>query len=66
VNFKVTQCSPFKGKTILRRLEMKKKGIIVLLICSIVAPLMLAGVAEARQTFYINLTRDVYPQLNGT
>jgi hypothetical protein len=45
---------------------MKKKGIIVLLICSIVAPLMLAGVAEARQTFYINLTRDVYPQLDGT
>ena len=45
---------------------MKKKGIIVLLICTIIAPLMLAGVAEARQTFYINLTRDIYPQVEGT
>ena len=46
---------------------MKKKGIIVLLICTIVAPLMLAGVAEARQAFFNSIMRAaVYPQLEGT
>ena len=45
---------------------MKKKGLIVLLIGIVVAPLMLTAVAQARQTFYINLTRGVYPQLEGT
>jgi hypothetical protein len=44
---------------------MKKKGIVVLLIGLIVAPLMLTGVVEARQAMY-NRLMDVYPQLSGT
>lgn len=43
---------------------MKKKGIVVLLIGLVAAPLLFSGVADARQTFYINLARDLYPQLN--
>jgi hypothetical protein len=45
---------------------MKRKVIVVLLVALVAAPLLFAGVAEARQTFYNNLTRDVYPQLEGT
>jgi hypothetical protein len=43
---------------------MKRRSIVALLIALMVAPLLFTGVAEARQTFYINLARDVYPQLN--
>lgn len=45
---------------------MKNKGIVLLLIGALIVPLMTAGVAEARQTFRINLIRDVYPHLLGT
>jgi hypothetical protein len=46
---------------------MKKKGIIVLLIGLVVAPLMLTGVAEARQAMYNELMRSgMYPALYGT
>ena len=46
---------------------MKKRGLGFLLMALIVTPLMLSGVAEARQAFYNTLMRDgVYPQLYGT
>jgi hypothetical protein len=67
VNFEVTQCRLFKAKIFLGGWEMKKKGLIVLLIGIVVAPLMLSGVAEARQAFFNSIMREaVYPQLEGT
>lgn len=46
---------------------MKRKGIVVLLIGLIVAPLMLSGLAEARQAMYNKLMGSgMYPALYGT